>query len=43
MLVVKRGQRQGFLGTTRENSQKVDITQPRYLNLIKAAMEILGL
>ncbi|XTZ09905.1 MAG: single-stranded-DNA-specific exonuclease RecJ, partial [cyanobacterium endosymbiont of Rhopalodia yunnanensis] len=43
MLAVKRGQQQGFLGTTRENSQKVDITQPRYFNLIKAAMEILGL
>ncbi|WGT67891.1 single-stranded-DNA-specific exonuclease RecJ [cyanobacterium endosymbiont of Epithemia clementina EcSB] len=43
VLAVKRGQQQGLLGTTRENSQKVDITQPRYFNLIKTAMEVLNL
>lgn len=43
VLAVKRGQRQGLLGTTRENSQKVDITQPLYFNLIKKAIEVLGL
>ncbi|YAI81514.1 MAG: single-stranded-DNA-specific exonuclease RecJ [cyanobacterium endosymbiont of Rhopalodia sterrenbergii] len=43
MLAVKRGQRQGFLGTTQGNSHEVDITQSHYFNLIKTAMVILGL
>ncbi|WP_267384565.1 single-stranded-DNA-specific exonuclease RecJ [Cyanobacterium sp. uoEpiScrs1] len=43
ILSVKKGQRKGWLGTERENSQQVDITQPAYFNLIKTAMEVLGL
>lgn len=43
VLFVKRGERQGFLGTTRENFQNVDITQERYFYLIKTAIEVLGL
>lgn len=43
VLAVKKGQRQGLLVTTRENYQKIDITQPRYFNLIKKAIEVLGL
>lgn len=43
VLAVTKGQRKGLLGTNRETAKEVDITQPHYYQLIKAAMGILGL
>jgi single-stranded-DNA-specific exonuclease len=37
VLAIQKGQRTGLLGTKRENAQQVDVTQPRYYQLIKAA------
>ncbi|MGK7871977.1 MAG: single-stranded-DNA-specific exonuclease RecJ [Xenococcaceae cyanobacterium] len=42
VLAVSRGQRTGLLGTSRENAQEVDVTQPPYYQLIKAALAVLG-
>jgi len=41
VLVVNKGSRTGLLGTSRENAQKVDVTQPHYYHLIKAALAAL--
>ncbi len=43
MLAIRKGQRKGLLGTNRDNAQEVDVTQPHYFKLIKAAMGVLGL
>ncbi|MGH2414515.1 MAG: single-stranded-DNA-specific exonuclease RecJ, partial [Microcystaceae cyanobacterium] len=42
VLAVSRGQKIGLLGTNRETAKEVDITQPPYYQLIKAALEALG-
>ncbi|WP_013323156.1 single-stranded-DNA-specific exonuclease RecJ [Gloeothece verrucosa] len=41
VLAVNKGQRIGLLGTRRDNAQKIDVTQPHYYQLIKAAMAAL--
>lgn len=41
VLTVQRGQKTGFLGTTRENASAVDVTHPRFYHLIKAALQAL--
>jgi single-stranded-DNA-specific exonuclease len=41
VLAVCRGQRIGLLGTSRENAQEVDVTEPHYYALIKAALAAL--
>lgn len=41
ILVVNRGQRIGLLGINRDNAQEVDVTQPHYYQLVKAAMATL--
>ncbi len=43
ILAVKRGERIGLLGLTRENSQQVDVTKPPYNSLIKMAKQALNL
>ncbi|HAC62964.1 MAG TPA: single-stranded-DNA-specific exonuclease RecJ [Cyanothece sp. UBA12306] len=43
VLVINKGNRIGLLGMNRENAQKIDVTQPHYFSLIKAAMNVLGL
>ena len=37
VLAVSRGQKIALLGTTRDNAKKVDVTQPRYFDIVKAA------
>ena len=41
VLAVRRGHRTGLLGTTRENAKEVDVTQPPYYQIIKAALTAL--
>lgn len=41
VLAIQKGQRTGLLGTKRENSKEVDVTQPHYYQLIKAATRAL--
>lgn len=41
VLAVQQGQKTGFLGTTRENASLIDVTQPRFDHLIKAALQAL--
>ncbi|GBF79948.1 single-stranded-DNA-specific exonuclease RecJ [Aphanothece sacrum] len=43
VLAIKQGQRMGLLGISRETAKQVDVTQPPYYNLIKVAMEFLGI
>jgi len=43
VLAIQKGQSTGLLGTKRENAQQVDVTQPRYYQLIKAATRALKL
>ncbi|ACK71276.1 single-stranded-DNA-specific exonuclease RecJ [Gloeothece citriformis PCC 7424] len=43
VLAVNRGKRIGLLGTNRDNAQEVDVTQPHYYQLIKAAMAALNM
>jgi len=43
VLAILQGQKTGLLGTTREASREVDVTQPPYYQLIKAAMRALNL
>ncbi len=43
VLAIQKGQRTGLLGTKREDAQEVDITQPRYFQLIKAARSALSI
>lgn len=43
VLAVQKGQRIGLLGVNREEAQEVDVTQPRYYQLIKAATRALEL
>lgn len=42
VLAVRRGQKIGLLGTTRDNAKEVDVTQPCYYQLIKTALAALG-
>ena len=39
VLAVKKGQRVGLLGTSRENAQEVNVTQSPYYDIVKAAHE----
>ncbi len=43
VLAVKQGQKTGLLGKKREDAKQVDVSQPRYYNLIKAALNALEL
>jgi single-stranded-DNA-specific exonuclease len=43
VLAVQKGQRTGLLGLTREDAKEVDVTQPHYYQLIKAATRALEL
>jgi single-stranded-DNA-specific exonuclease len=43
VLAVQKGQRIGLLGVNREEAKEVDVTQPRYYQLIKAATRALEL
>ncbi len=43
VLAIQKGQRIGLLGTKREDAKEVDVTQPRYYQLIKAATRALEL
>ncbi|NEO26156.1 MAG: single-stranded-DNA-specific exonuclease RecJ [Kamptonema sp. SIO4C4] len=42
ILAVTRGQRRGLLGENRETAKEVDVTQPKFYALIKAALSALG-
>ena len=42
VLAIKKGETTGLLGTSRETAQKVDISQPFFVQLIAAAQSILG-
>ncbi|MCY7286400.1 MAG: DHHA1 domain-containing protein, partial [Cyanobacteria bacterium CAN_BIN43] len=43
VLAIQPQQRRGLLGTSREDAQEVDISQPYYFNLIQAALTALEL
>jgi len=43
VLAIQKGQRIGLLGLTREEAKEVDVTQPHYYQLIKAATRALEL
>ncbi|MBD1930980.1 MULTISPECIES: single-stranded-DNA-specific exonuclease RecJ [Cyanophyceae] len=43
VLAIQQGQRTGLLGTTAADSAQVDVTEPRYFHLIKAALKALNL
>lgn len=43
ILAVKQGQKTGLLGKRREDAKQVDVSQSRYYNLIKAALNALEL
>ena len=41
VLAVKKGDRFGLLGTSRDNAKKIDVTKPPYFHLIKTAISVL--
>ena len=41
VLAISKGNKFGLLGTKRDNAQQVDVTQPHYYKLIKAALSAL--
>lgn len=41
VLAIKKGDRYGLLGTSRENAKKIDVTKPPYFQLIKTAIAVL--
>ncbi|VEP12151.1 Single-stranded-DNA-specific exonuclease RecJ [Hyella patelloides LEGE 07179] len=41
VLAIKKGNRFGLLGTSRNNARKIDITKPPYFHLIKTAISVL--
>jgi single-stranded-DNA-specific exonuclease len=43
VLAIQKGKRIGLLGFKREDAQEVDVTQPNYYQLIKAATQALAL
>ncbi|MGB6167016.1 MAG: single-stranded-DNA-specific exonuclease RecJ [Geitlerinemataceae cyanobacterium] len=43
VLAIEKGQKIGLLGTSRDNARSVDVSQPRFYHLIKAAMKALAL
>lgn len=43
VLAVKQGQKVGLIGKTRQDARQVDVSQPYFYNLIKAAMSALAL
>ncbi|WP_198016386.1 single-stranded-DNA-specific exonuclease RecJ [Coleofasciculus chthonoplastes] len=43
VLVIQKGQRTGLLGFKRDDAKQVDVTQPHYYQLIKAATRALNL
>ncbi|NJK74231.1 MAG: hypothetical protein HC942_09140 [Microcoleus sp. SU_5_6] len=43
VLAVKQGQKVGLIGKTRQDARQVDVSQPYFYNLIKAAMSALDL
>lgn len=43
VLAIQKGQRNGLLGLSREDAKEVDVTQPHYYQLIKAATRALEL
>jgi len=42
VLAIKKGQRFGLLGKSRQDAQTVDVSQPGFYNLIQAAIKALG-
>ncbi|NES05628.1 MAG: single-stranded-DNA-specific exonuclease RecJ [Okeania sp. SIO2F4] len=43
VLAIQQGNKFGLLGKSRNNAQEVDVSQPRFFHLIKAAMNALNL
>lgn len=43
VLAIEKGQKIGLLGTSRENARQVNVSEPRFYHLIKAAMKALTL
>ena len=43
VLAIQQGKRIGLLGKSRDNAKEVDVSQPHFLNLIRAAMNALNL
>jgi single-stranded-DNA-specific exonuclease len=43
VLAVKKGEKVGLLGTSRDNSTPIDVTKPPYFSLIKAAKKALNI
>ncbi|MGK7919142.1 MAG: single-stranded-DNA-specific exonuclease RecJ [Trichodesmium sp.] len=43
VLAIQKGEKIGLLGKSRDNAQKVNVSQPRFFHLIKAAMNALNL
>ena len=43
VLAIQRGKRIGLLGKSRNNAKEVDVSQPRFFHLIRAAMNVLKL
>ena len=41
VLAIKKGDRYGLLGTTRDNAKQIDVTKPPYFHLIKTAISVL--
>jgi hypothetical protein len=41
VLAIQAGQQRGLLGKRREDAQEVDVSQPHYFNLIRAALNAL--
>ena len=41
ILSIKKGDRYGLLGTTRDNAKQIDVTKPPYFHLIKTAISVL--
>ena len=41
VLAIKKGDRFGLLGTSRDNARKIDVTKPHYFHLIKTAISVL--
>lgn len=43
VLAIEKGQKVGLLGTSRENARAVNVLEPRFYHLVKAAMKALAL
>ena len=43
VLAVRQGEKTGLLGTTRQDAKEVNLSEPFFFNLIKAALAVLGM